>query len=167
MRRAICLLLVFTLFTVPLRANLGETIQQCVARYGRPNGFSEAGPRTPFGTLVFIAGGFVLTVFVYDTKEVGARVTKSDKSAFSDGDLQTIMGADTAGSAWATTKSDDPTCRAWNRADGATVLYDQDKHIVIFTSPAMSAAMKNFTPQPAPPASSTSNTATTNPAPAN
>ncbi|MCE0499391.1 MAG: hypothetical protein LV481_15730 [Methylacidiphilales bacterium] len=167
MRRVISLLLVFCLFTAPLRANLGETIQQCVARYGKPNSYSEAGPKSPFGTVVFVAGGLILVVFVYNDKEVGARVSKSDKTAFSDADLQTIMGADTAGSAWTSVKSDDPTCLAWRRGDNAQVLYDQVQHMVIFTSTAMSDALHAASAKPAPPNLSSSNAAMTNAAPAN
>ena len=162
MLRAISLLLLFSLFTAPLRANLGETIQQCIVRYGRPNGYSEADTKSPFGTLIFIAGGFVLTVFVYNTREVGARVLKTDKTAFTAADLQTIMGADTGGSAWSPTKSDDPTCLAWHRVDNATVLYDQVKHMVLFTSPAMSEALNAASAKSAPSKSSPSNAATTN-----
>ena len=167
MRRIISLFLVFCLFTVPLRANLGETVQQCIVRYGQPNGYSEAGPKSPFGTVVFVAGGLVLVIFIYDNKEVGARISKSDKSAFSDADLQMIMGADTAGSAGTPVKSDDPTCLAWHRGDNAQVLYDHVKHMVIFTSQAMSDALHVAAAKPTPPGLSPSNAALTNAAPAN
>jgi hypothetical protein len=166
MRRVISLLLVFSFFTAPLRANLGETIQQCIVRYGRPNGYSEASPKFPFGTLVFIAGGYVLTIFVYQGRQVGARISKSDKSAFKDTEMQAIMEADTAGLNWISSKSDDPTCLAWQRSDNAKVLYDQVKHVLIFTSPAMTDALKAVSAIPAPPVSSTSNGTPTNPAPA-
>jgi hypothetical protein len=164
MRRAISLLLVFSLFTVPLRANLGETIQQCVARYGKPNAFTEADPKSPFGTIIFVAGGFVLTIFVYNGVEVGARVAKADKSDFSVADLQTIMGADTAGTAWITGKSDDPTCLTWTRSDNATAFYDKTKHMLMFTSTAMSDALKAAAAKSAQPDASSSNVTTTNPA---
>jgi hypothetical protein len=166
MRRVTCLLLVFCLFAAPLRANLGETIQQCIVRYGAPTGYSEAGPKVPFGTLVFIAGGFVLVVFIDKGREIGARVSKSDKSAFTAADLQSIMGADTAGSSWISSKSDDPTCLAWQRADNAKVLYDQVNHMLIFTSPAMDEALKAAAAKPALPVSSPSSGSTTNQAPA-
>jgi hypothetical protein len=162
MRRIISLLLVFSLFTAPLRANLGETIQQCIARYGQPNGYSEAGPKSPFGTIVFAAGGFVLMLFIYQNKEVGARVSKADKSAFSAADMQLIMGADTAGSNWTSVKSDDPTCLAWKRGDNAKVLYDKVNHMLIFSSPAMLDALHAASAKPAPPSSSSSNAAATN-----
>ena len=139
----------FSLLTIPLRANLGETIEQCVKRYGAPVGYSEAGPHAPFGTVVFSAAGYTLIVFVIKTKEVGARVSKVDKSAFTDAEMKNIMGADTGGSAWTSAASDDPTCQRWVRADKATVLYDKVKHMLIFTSDQMAMALNASAAKPA------------------
>lgn len=146
LRFAIVLL---TLLTIPARANLGETVAQCVARYGVPVGYSEANAKFPFGTVAFSATGYTLIVFLVGDKEVGARVSKQDKSAFSPAELQNIMGADSNGSPWAVTASSDPTCLRWTRADQATVLYDKDKHVLIFTSKQMAEAVHRA-PAPAP-----------------
>jgi hypothetical protein len=145
LRSAIILL---SLFTLPVRANLGETVEQCVARYGRPIGYSEAGNKSPFGTLVFTATGYTLVVFLINTKEVGARVSKLDKSPFTDAEMQNIMGADSAGTPWTPTSSDDPTCLRWTRADKATVLYDKEKHILLFSSEEMAEAIHPATVKP-------------------
>jgi hypothetical protein len=134
-------IILFSLLTIPLRANLGETVAQCVARYGKPVGFSEASPKFPFGTVVFIAADYTLIVFLFDNKEVGARVSKRDKSAFTEAERQTIMSADSVGTPWTSTASDDPTCLCWGRGDKATALYDKAKHILIFTSEAMAQAI--------------------------
>jgi hypothetical protein len=149
MLRAIIL---FCLLTLPLRANLGETVVQCVARYGHPIGYSEAGAKSPFGTIAFAAAGYTLIIFLIDTREVGARVSKADKSAFTDTEKQTIMGADLGGSVWIPTSSDDPACLRWTRADKATVLYDKEKHILIFTSKEMAEALHRAPIKPAVPA---------------
>ena len=142
----------FTLLTLPLRGNLGETVEQCVARYGKPNGFSEASAKFPFGTLVFSATGYTLIVFLLNNKEVGARVSKVDKSAFTDSEMKNIVDADLAGSSWTSTASADPTCLQWTRGDKATVLYDKAKHMLIFTSPAMTGALHASTAKPGAPA---------------
>ena len=134
-------ILLFLLLTLPLRANLGETIQQCVARYGVPVSFTEASPKTPFGTITFVASGYGLIIFILNNKEVGARVSKIDKTTFTDAEMQNIMTADSAGSPWTPVTSDDPTCLQWSRSDKATVLYDKDKHILIFTSEEMAQAL--------------------------
>ena len=139
----------FCLFVIPLRANLGETVEQCVARYGVPIGYSEANPKSPFGTVAFAAGGYTLVVFVLNNHEVGARVSKQNKSAFSDAELKTIMAADAGGSSWTSTTSPDPTCISWTRSDRANVLYDKDKHVLIFTAKAMADALHSL---PLPPA---------------
>jgi hypothetical protein len=130
------------LLTMPLRANMGETVAQCVARYGKPVGFSEASATNPFGTLAFTAADYTLIVFLLDGKEVGARVSKRDKSAFTDAEMQTIMSADSAGTPWTSETSDDPACLQWGRADKATALYDKAKHVLIFTSQEMADAIQ-------------------------
>ena len=134
-------LIFFCLFTIPLRANLGETVAQCVARYGKPIGYTEASAKLPFGTVAFSATGYTLIIFLSKDKEVGARVSKNDKSAFTDAEMQTIMTADSSGLPWTPTPSSDPTCLQWTRGDKATVLYDKQKHILIFTSQQMADAL--------------------------
>jgi hypothetical protein len=145
-------LILFSLLTIPLRANLGETVEQCVARYGKPVGFSEANAKMPFGTVAFSATGYTLIVFVMNNKEVGARVSKNDKSAFTDAEEQNIMSADSmAGSPWVPAASDDPTTVKWTRGDKATVFYDKQKHVLIFTAQAMADALHAAPPAPASP----------------
>ena len=138
-------IILFSLLTIPLRANLGETVEQCVARYGRPIGYSEASSKSPFGTVVFTATGYTLIVFLINNKEVGARVSKLDKSAFTDAEMQTILGADSAGSPWTPAASADPACLRWTRGDKAAVLYDKEKHMLIFTSEEMANAIHSPT----------------------
>ena len=135
----------FSLLTVPLRANLGEKVEQCVARYGKPIGYSEANAKSPFGTVVFTATGYTLIIFLVHDKEVGARVSKLDKSAFTDAEMQTILGADSAGSPWTPAASADPACLRWTRGDKAAVLYDKEKHMLIFTSEEMANAIHSPT----------------------
>lgn len=136
---------------LPARANLGETVEQCVARYGRPVGFSEANAHSPFGTVAFSAAGYTLIIFLLNNHEVGARVSKQDKSAFADAELKNIMGADAGGSQWTPGPSPDPATLTWSRGDKATVLYDKEKHVLIFTSPEMAAAIHSAPAGPVPP----------------
>jgi hypothetical protein len=133
--------ILFCLMKAPLRANLGETVEQCVKRYGKPVGFSEANTKTPFGTVAFAAGPYTLIVFLINNKEVGARVSKQDKSAFTEAEMKTIMDADSSSSAWTPTTSDVPGCDKWLRNDKASILYDKEKHVLIFTSQEMFNAL--------------------------
>jgi hypothetical protein len=133
--------LILVLLTLPARANLGETVEQCVKRYGKPVAFSEATDKFPFGTIVFTATGYTLVVFLLNNAEVGARVSKVDKTAFTDAEIQNIMGADSNGTPWTSTTSVDPTTLQWTRNDKATVLYDKSKYMLIFTSQIMADAM--------------------------
>ena len=57
-------IVLLSLTLLPARANLGETVEQCVARYGRPVGYSEANSHTPFGTVAFSATGYTLIIFL-------------------------------------------------------------------------------------------------------
>jgi hypothetical protein len=145
-------IILFSLLTIPLRANLGETVEQCVTRYGKPIGYSEASAKSPFGTVVFSATGYTLIVFLINNKEVGARVSKTDKSAFTNAEMKTIMDADSTVSPWTSAPSDDPTCLQWNRGDKATVLYDKVNHMLIFTSEEMAQALRAAMTKPAGPA---------------
>ena len=122
-------------------ANLGDTVEQVVARYGKPVGYSEASATNPFGKVFFVAGGYQLVIFVLNDIEVGARLSKTDKSAFSEAEMKTIMNDDVNNSQWTPTPSTDPTTLQWSRGDKATLLYDKDKHILIFTSPVMAQAL--------------------------
>jgi hypothetical protein len=160
-------IILFCLLAIPLRANLGETVAQCVARYGAPVGYSESSPKFPFGTVVFAATGYTLVVFLVKDKEVGARVSKQDKSAFTDAEMKTIIDADSTAAPWAPAKSDDPTCLSWTRSDKATVLYDKDKHILIFTSQEMANTFHSSPPPPKPPPTNSVSPATGPVSPAN
>jgi hypothetical protein len=135
------------LLTLPVRANLGDTVEQCVKRYGKPVGYTEAVPPSPFGTLGFVASGYTLVIFLSHNVEVGARVSKTDKSALSDAEIKTIMDAET-GAPWTTKESPDPTCLTWTRTDKSTALYDKAKHVLIFTSPAMAEAIRAVPAKP-------------------
>jgi hypothetical protein len=143
-------LLLFSALMLPLRANLGDTVAQCVKRYGKPVGFSEASPTNPFGTLVFTAAGYQLVVFLVGESEVGARISKTDKKDFTEEELKNIMFAEAdPQSPWTPKTSDDPTCLEWARGDKAKVLYDKTRHILILTSPSMTEAVKKMPPSPA------------------
>ena len=156
--RLAVLLLIFC--ALPLWAKLGDTVPECTKRYGVPGGFTEANGKSPFGTLAFRAGKYTLLVFLLDVKEVGARVTKTDKSAFTEDEMKTIMDAEgDPASPWTPTSSTDPTCLEWTRGDKATVLYDKDKHVLIITSPAMADAVRTFVPKPTPAATPATNSA--------
>jgi len=134
--------IILTLLTLPLRANLGENVKQLVTRYGTPSGYTEVTPNFPFGTVTFIAGGITLTVFLIGDKEVGAKVFKTDHSALSEAERQSIMATDQGGSQWKSVPSSDPGTLTWTRSDKATALYDTQKFVLIFTSEEMAKAVQ-------------------------
>jgi hypothetical protein len=133
--------ILLSLLTLPARANLGENVKQLVVRYGTPVKFSEPNPNFPFGTIVYSASGITLVVFLIGDKEVGAKIYKTDKSAFTDAERDLILSTD-GGAQWVSTPSPDSTTLQWTRPDKATVLYDKQKNMLIFTSDEMAQAIK-------------------------
>jgi len=144
---------VFLLLALPVHANLGDTVAECTKRYGKFYNFTEANAKTPFGTIVYIAGPYEMIVFLYNGVEVGARVSKRDKTAFSPDEIKTILNAD-APTPWTSAPSDDPTSPQWTRADKATASYDAAKQMVIFTTPEMVEVIRAAPPVPAVPSAS-------------
>ena len=145
-------LILLGILLMPARANLNETIEQLVARYGQPSGYAEASAKTPFGNIVFRAGAYELVLFILNNKEVGARVTKVDKSSFNPDEIQAIMTAETsdAKSKWVSATSTDPSMIQWSRSDHATASYDKDNHMLLFTSETMTQVL--HAPPKTPPA---------------
>jgi len=141
---------VFLILALPVRANLGETIAECTKRYGKFYNYTEASAKTPFGTVVYIAGPYEMIVFIYNGIEVGARVSKKDKTDLGPDEIKTILNAD-APTPWIPAHADDPTSPQWTRADKASANYDPEKKMLIFTTPDMLQAM-NTTPEPIAPA---------------
>ena len=140
--RALLFLLLFAVPLLPARANLGETVDQLVVRYGKPTGYAEASAKNPFGSLLFRAAPYELALFLLNNKEVGARVSKIDKSDFSPAEMQTIIDAETGAGSWVPVPSPDPTEIHWSRGDHATFIYDKQKHMLLLTSDAMAQAVK-------------------------
>ncbi len=162
LRLVFCLCLVAM---IPLRATIGDSVAQCVKRYGKPIGYSEASPNNPFGTLVFSAAGFQLVVFLIGENEVGARISKTNKSAFTDDEMKNIMNAEgDPQSPWTPKTSDDPTCLEWTRADKSRLIYDKVNHILMVTSSAMADAVKKLPPEPKPSAKAPAATSAATPA---
>jgi hypothetical protein len=139
--RILLLALVFAVSLLPARANLGETVDQLVVRYGKPTGYAEASAKSPFGSLLFRVRPYELVLFILDNKEVGARVSKVDKTDFSPAEMQTIIAAENGPAPWVPTPSPDPTEIHWSRADHATFIYDKQKHMLLLTSDAMAQAV--------------------------
>jgi hypothetical protein len=146
---------VLLLLALPVRANLGDTVAGCVKRYGVPDPVVGAKSPTdalvasvgPFQAISFSAGPYQMIIFLYHNVEVGARVTRKDKAALSPAEMKTIMDAD-APTPWVPKPSDDPTSQEWTREDKASVSYDVEKRMLIFTTPEM--VQELHAPPPAP-----------------
>jgi len=111
-----------TVGMMPGRASLGETMDQCVARYGQ-----AVTPMVHFndvsdGSLWFKTDDyFINAIFFHGV--VGAEIIrKRDGSKISDDELDAILQTESAGGSWnrVTTLVSD---KMWTRKDGAGAVY--------------------------------------------
>jgi hypothetical protein len=120
--RLFLLLSALTLSATPCRANLGETLDQSIARYGQPSppkGY--ASPNSVGGvSYTFQQNGYAISaLFVKDIVPVEF-ITKKSNSALSNKEMQTVLRAE--GGKWTV-----PEVRhgaSWVREDGASASYE-------------------------------------------
>lgn len=98
-------------------ARIGETFEQCVARYGAP----DSGPETDEDdsaarVYYFIKSGRDIRVVFYDGKAVDLFYSRLDKRAFSDSEVQKIL-AENKASEWVEGKAA-PGKRSWESSQG-------------------------------------------------
>lgn len=99
------------------QARLGDTYEQCVARWGQPMPGGDS-PQTGSATdteVLFENGGYIITVLFLHGIVGEEAIFKVDKSSLSDTEKKTLLDSESAGSTW---KRMDPTIEAYIRADG-------------------------------------------------
>ena len=140
MRTPIVVLVAFLLLSQSVcQARLGDTMEQCVARYGQPVPAKDNSIPGGF-RLAWITfqknGYFIKSIFVNGI--VGAEcVFKSDSSALSEQEKNKILHADSKGWAWGKATGREN----WVRTDGAIASYDSSKHFMALESTSFIAAL--------------------------
>ena len=85
-------------------ARLGETLDQCIARYGPPISSSSKPADLPNGLgesiATFDKNGVVVVAIFFKGTVGGESILKADKSAFSDTEKSVLMDADCANQTW-------------------------------------------------------------------
>ena len=126
MRSAIILVLsiwVFGASSVACRASLGDTLTQCIARYGSPisqgKGDSTNGG---YGWYDFRKGVFEIEESFDQGIVIIEVVWKTDRLAMSESEQETVLKANTGTGKWGQPKDGDRV-RFWVRNDGAYAGY--------------------------------------------
>ena len=121
-------------------ARIGETLEQCIQRYGEP--FAPVKPGEKVG---FIKGEFFLLISLYDGKadlivfaKMGGGVpsAKTPPQPMTDSEISKLLEANSHGVAWTSTESIRPN-RSWTTTDHRLMAYYAGNGLVIATSAAM------------------------------
>jgi hypothetical protein len=110
----------------PCRANLGDTLEKCQARYGPPVPGNDKPDPNGVGDvmLAFQSRGYVVHVVLARGYVAAEFFTKANGAPLSDAEKKLIMQNDAAGWAWA--KSTAVGGENWLRTDGAVAAYEPD-----------------------------------------
>ena len=143
MKNAIIAVL-FIIATLPAFARLGETEDQCVARYGPVVLRDTDSSPLKLPLLAFAKNGFTFGALMLNAKVGLLTIQKTDKSSFSDNELDLFLAANSAGQKWI--RSDDISVNQdWVRDDGAKAEYNPFAHTFGFASKEYLAAMAEAT----------------------
>jgi hypothetical protein len=123
--------LLFTLFlgTVPSRARIGETWDQCIDRYDSPISDAHIGVIQGSKEIVarFAKSGYFIDVVFLDGISGSEIFRKIDRSEFTDLEKNTLLDANSGNEKW--TRSTEPSVdEIWIRDDGATAGYRLFEH---------------------------------------
>ena len=120
-------LLAVLLLCLPSASNarIGETLQQCIARYGQPDSGPEESLSHPKATeCVFIKGGFDISVIFWAGKAASIMFSKLDRSAFSSAEVEELLGKN--GGGWMLLKANE---RRRNELPNATDNPNPDEYL--------------------------------------
>lgn len=113
---------------LPAHARLGETEDQCIARYGpvlkRGTSYTTG---KPLPALVFIKNDYLFYAILLDGKVGFLSLQKTDKSELSDNEINTFLDANSENQKW-TSHGVISGIEAWFRDDGSQAQYDPADH---------------------------------------
>lgn len=100
-------------------ARIGETLQQCIARYGQPDSGPEESVVHPKATdCAFIKNGLDVSVVFYQGKAVDIMFRKVDGSSFNPSEIDELLKANGGGSMWKERDAGKPDQSEWETPDG-------------------------------------------------
>jgi hypothetical protein len=129
-------LVAFVLIVVlPVRARVGESETQSIARYGPPTATVETGEGHPYRTLTFSHAGYLITTQFLGGTCALICFQKPGGAEFGEDDLDLLLKSEADGQAWARSALVSIDL-IWNRPDGAMARYDTAHHAFAVCSAA-------------------------------
>ncbi len=141
--RSIFFVVLFVILVValPARARLGETEDQCIARYGTPTEILDADKaQVPYRTLNFIKGNYNVGAAFIDGHCECLCIQRTDNSDLSDNEIQILLDANSDGHTWKKS-TETSVYHQWLRDDGTLAHYDTDRHMLALMSKVFIANM--------------------------
>jgi hypothetical protein len=101
-------------------ARIGETLEQCVARYGPPESPPEESAVHPKAIdCAFSKSGLDISVVFYQGKAADIMFRKLDGSAFNPSEVEELLKANGGSSSWNQHEAKRPDQSEWKTTDGA------------------------------------------------
>jgi hypothetical protein len=108
---------------IPAQARLGETLEQCTARYGdvvstNADAIGEKG-------VVYQKNGYIIAVVIFNGRAARETFGKINGNALSDNEMKTLLDSESSsGNLWLDHDNNDAH-QTWVREDNAVALYDK------------------------------------------
>jgi hypothetical protein len=133
-------MLVFACMASPSRANLGDTLAKCEARYGPALPGKDTPDPSGVGDVIlcFQSRGYNVRMILVHGYVGGEAFAKTDGSPLADAEIKMLLNNEANGWAWA--RSTGTVGDNWLRTDGAVATYaPQFRSLVIETGPYVNA----------------------------
>lgn len=82
---------IIVVLMIPSQAKIGETLDQCVKRYGTPLMDNVMDAKAPFRILIFKSTGYFQKTYFLNNVEVCVRYSKEDQSELSEQEITAIL----------------------------------------------------------------------------
>jgi len=127
-------LLILIALALPAAARIGETPEECIARYGQPMA------DMPAGVMAFTKAGFRIALLFHQGRAEGISVSKMETNILknslpmSEAEITAVLDANGAGKKWKESGAGF-TGRSWESEDGSRFAgYDKTKnHLNLYT----------------------------------
>jgi len=133
----------FALTVLPCQARLGETLDQCIARYGQPISAKDMPDALGVGEkeAIFQKSGYTIVVSFLKGSAGAEEFVKQGGSDLSDTERDIILQADSARGKWIKSEKSGIE-EIWVREDGAVALHNATKHYLVLETKECVTALK-------------------------
>lgn len=124
----ITLLTLTALCATPAQARLGESPEQCAARYGEPN-------RTEEDIFIYVKNGFEVGIIYMSDMAQAMFIRRQDGEELSDHIIKTLLESNSQGNTWTEKTILESFHTHWVRSDGfAAASYNPIDHMLFLRS---------------------------------